>query len=111
MYIACDKTQEKDSDQNKELLMPADKVLGRTFNLVEKSINILDKRHSLIASNIANLDTPGRRAKEINFKEALDDAVNRNSIRMTRTHPHHLDFSNAGSGYEEFGWRHSAVLR
>jgi len=71
--------------------MPINKIFGKTFNTLEKSLDILSKRHTLIAGNIANASTPGYKPKEINFKEALDNAVNNKSVEMFRTHPLHFD--------------------
>lgn len=42
----------------------------------EKSLILRGYRQSLLASNIANADTPGYRAKDINFSEALRMAAN-----------------------------------
>ncbi len=71
--------------------MPINEIFGKTFNTLEKSLNILSKRHTLIAGNIANVGTPGYKPREINFKEALDNAVNNESVEMFRTHPLHFD--------------------
>ncbi len=71
--------------------MPINEIFGKTFNTLEKSLNILSKRHTLIAGNVANVDTPNYKPREINFKEALDNAVNNESVEMFRTHPLHID--------------------
>jgi flagellar basal-body rod protein FlgB len=70
--------------------MPINQIFGKTFKTIEKSLNILNKRQILINSNIANLDTPGYEAREINFREALDNAINTKTIGMFQTHPRHF---------------------
>ena len=71
--------------------MPINQIFGKTFNTLEKSLNILSKRQTLINSNIANLDTPRYQPREINFREALDKAMNNKTIGMFQTHPWHFN--------------------
>jgi len=42
---------------------------------LERALDISAYRQQLIASNIANVDTPGYRAKDISFVEELRDAT------------------------------------
>lgn len=44
---------------------------------VEKAISGLSRRHEAIASNLANLETPGYRPRRVHFEEALQRAVER----------------------------------
>jgi flagellar basal-body rod protein FlgB len=46
-------------------------------------------RNKLIASNVANLDTPGYKAKDVKFERILAD--NMDEITMKRTHVKHMD--------------------
>ena len=43
----------------------------KTFLALERTLNIVQQRHTHISSNISNLDTPNYRAKDIDFKAAL----------------------------------------
>jgi flagellar basal-body rod protein FlgB len=78
--------------------MPINQIFGKTFNVLEKSLNILNKRQTLISSNIANLDTPGYKPREINFREALDKAIHNKTVGMFQTHPRHFDSIKGYSG-------------
>ena len=78
--------------------MPIKSLFGKTYHLIERSLDIAKLRHGVIASNVANLDTPGYRPKEINFDKALKDAQERNPVDLTRTHP--LHFGAQGGRYE-----------
>ena len=78
--------------------MPINQIFGKTFNTLEKSLNILSKRQTLINSNIANLDTPYYKPREINFREALDKAMNNRTIGMFQTHPWHFNRRDEYSG-------------
>lgn len=45
------------------------------IDTLQKGLNIISKRQSLIASNIANQDTPAYRSKDIDFKKSLQNAM------------------------------------
>ena len=49
---------------------------SKTFNLLEKAMSVSKQRHSLLTSNVANLDTPGFKAKDLDFKAAMTKALN-----------------------------------
>ena len=46
---------------------PLGRALGRFLDLAVA-------RHGLITSNLANIDTPGYRARDINFRQELERA-------------------------------------
>lgn len=46
-----------------------------TFRLLEATLDVASARHGLIASNIANVDTPGYKAKDIAFQKELQVAL------------------------------------
>ena len=62
-----------------------DKALG----LHEESLNIRRTRTELIASNIANADTPGYKARDIDFRTALAD-VSLDNLSLNRTDGQHI---------------------
>lgn len=45
------------------------------FAFLEATMDVLSFRHSLIAGNIANVDTPGYRALDVNFDKELRVAI------------------------------------
>lgn len=55
-------------------------------------LNLRSARQELIASNIANVDTPNYKAKDIDFAKALQGAMSGNTVKlqMAGTAPHHL---------------------
>ncbi|WP_456408037.1 flagellar basal body rod protein FlgB [Thiolapillus sp.] len=61
-----------------------------------KALNVRTQRTELLASNIANADTPGFKARDIDFKTALSGANSHLSSGLQRTHENHLSAS-AGS--------------
>lgn len=61
------------------------------MELLERALDVRAARQQVIASNIANEETPGYRAKELNFKEALAAASHASGpMKVQVTHPHHL---------------------
>ena len=46
-------------------------LFGRTFDILQRSIELKVQRNTAITSNITNLDTPGYKAKDIPFKEIM----------------------------------------
>jgi flagellar basal-body rod protein FlgB len=75
-----------------------------------KALVLRAERQRIIASNIANADTPGYIARDINFKEALTQVTQSGSSELSNqgmrpnfdqtgatTHPRHLALSGLGS--------------
>ena len=76
--------------------MPIKSLFGKTYNIIERSLEITKLRHGLIASNIANLDTPDYKAKEIHFDKALEsikDSIGSDAVLVQ--YP-----VNAGPGFD-----------
>ena len=72
--------------------MPNNLSFNKTFRALENAISITQQRHTLIAGNISNLDTPGFRAKDIDFKTAMARALESGSeLNLTKTNPKHID--------------------
>jgi flagellar basal-body rod protein FlgB len=56
-----------------------------------QTLAVRAKRAEVIASNIANADTPGYKARDMDFKTALAQASQKQQSGMSRTHAKHLD--------------------
>ncbi len=69
--------------------------LGDAFGIHEQALKVRSYRAELLASNMANADTPGFKARDIDFKQALGTATIQQP-RMKTTHQNHI--SNATSG-------------
>lgn len=52
-----------------------------------KALVIRADRQRVIASNIANVDTPGYAGRDVNFKQAMQDALGGNSLTVKRAAP------------------------
>ncbi len=63
----------------------------KTPQLLKKALDSQSERHLLISSNISNIDTPGYKAKDIDFKGALRDALgSSDGLAMRTTHSGHI---------------------
>jgi flagellar basal-body rod protein FlgB len=68
--------------------------LFNTINFLEKSLEYRKIRQDLIASNIANADTPYYKSRDIRFEEALKSEIEKrssNKLELAKTSPMHLD--------------------
>jgi flagellar basal-body rod protein FlgB len=77
-----------------------DKALG---NLPEH-LSLYGQRSSLLASNIANADTPGFKARDIDFQSILTRASGA-QMKMATTHAGHISGINGGIGSMETLYR------
>jgi len=73
-------------------------IFNKTIGVLEEALNIRSEKNRVIASNIANQDTPGYRAKELNFRDSLKSAADPDSptLSMTQTNASHLGLRPAG---------------
>lgn len=49
------------------------------FSQLENFLSLANQRQTVVATNIANIDTPGYRTQDINFQQALAQAGNSES--------------------------------
>ncbi|MBF0264027.1 MAG: flagellar basal body rod protein FlgB [Gammaproteobacteria bacterium] len=58
----------------------------------DDALTIRSKRAELLASNIANSDTPNYKAQDIDFKQALENSkLNRKAFDMNTTNQMHIE--------------------
>ncbi len=82
--------------------MPDKLSFSKTFQALERTLSISQKRHAVVASNISNIDTPGYRAKDIDFKAALNRVLESGQeLDLARTNPGHIDFKRSGAAGAE----------
>ena len=60
------------------------------ITLLEKTLDAASLRQRAIASNIANVSTPGYHRKEVEFESELRQALDTRQVKMETTHPAHL---------------------
>ena len=78
--------------------MPDSRMFGRTYEVLSNSLDISAKRHNLIASNIANMDTIGYKPKDLDFQKTLKRVMAPPSPPdMSQTHKKHYAGFNVNS--------------
>ncbi len=69
----------------------APKLFDDNIRLLGNVAGYTVDRHSLLTGNIANIETPGYKAKEATFEAALQAALpDKNALKMVRTDKRHL---------------------
>ena len=61
------------------------------FELHAQGVLLRAERAEVIASNIANADTPGYKAKGMDFQKAMQQASQQQQMGMSRTNSKHFD--------------------
>lgn len=74
------------------MAMSFDKIMG----LQENALLLRAKRSEVIASNIANANTPGYKARDFDFQKALKVATNRQMPGLERTNQAHFSGTDSG---------------
>ena len=65
--------------------------LEKAFGIHAQGMVLRAKRAEIIASNIANADTPNYKARGMDFQKAMEQAQQKQQAGMTKTHEKHMD--------------------
>ncbi len=76
--------------------------LDTLFGIHEKALYLREQRSQLLAANLANVDTPNYKARDIDFDRAIGQAQDRlNATSLARTHGQHFS-ATATSGVNDW---------
>jgi flagellar basal-body rod protein FlgB len=74
--------------------MPSTPLFSETISILEKSLNFRSKRHQVLSTNIANMDTPNYKAFELVFEQEFKKAPGRTrGVKLVRTDERHFPIS------------------
>lgn len=77
--------------------MSDNRLFDATYRLMGKSLDVSGFRHSLISSNIANIDTIHYKPRDLDFNRTLEKAMEGPAPeKLARTHERHI--APGGSG-------------
>ena len=62
--------------------------------LLFQQLNFRGERQKTISSNIANIDTPDYKTKDLRFKDQLQKASEAESLKLSTTHSMHMSLDN-----------------
>lgn len=72
-------------------------INDKTLQALASSLNFRQMRQEIISSNVANAETPGYKAKRIDFEQALARALNIDGQQsLNATDKRHYDVGNGG---------------
>ena len=77
--------------------------LDSYFGIQQQALKVHDQRNGVLAANLANADTPGYKARDIDFRAALAEASG-SAPEIRRTHDAHLGGSQR-SGQQDLLYR------
>ncbi|MEK5039556.1 flagellar basal body rod protein FlgB [Sporosarcina sp. FSL K6-3457] len=85
-------------------------IFGGTISHLERGLDFSATKGKVISQNIANVDTPNYKAKNVNFKEVLAN-VKANTLEAYRTDARHIAFKSNGThsgvfNYSNLRYRH-----
>lgn len=75
--------------------------LAQELSVYSQAMNLRTQRHQVLASNIANADTPHYKARDFNFQSAMENAMAgraNGSITLATTATGHLQGNGLGGG-------------
>ena len=73
-----------------------DFIFDKTMKLLSSMIDFRSHKHQLIASNVANIDTPGYTSKDLQFKAIIGEEMGKQLVKTDKKH-FSGQFANAGS--------------
>lgn len=84
--------------------------LEAAFNYHQQALGLRQQRHKVLASNIANADTPGYKARDMDFAAELKQAVangggNGKGLALSRTSERHIVGQGVAQGQSSLLYR------
>ena len=71
--------------------MTDSRIFGHTSKVIAKALDVSARRHNMISSNIANMDTIGYHPTDLDFKKTLDRLLDdKEPDYLDKTHEKHL---------------------
>ena len=63
----------------------------KPVDLLQQGLSAAWTRNAVIRNNIANVETPGFKASDVEFETLLAQAIEGTGFKGTKTHPRHID--------------------
>ncbi len=74
----------------------------KAFGVHQYTLSVRAKRAEVLSSNIANADTPGFKARDIDFSQALQDAQGQQGFGLSTTSEKHFDLQTDTPGTTQY---------
>jgi flagellar basal-body rod protein FlgB len=79
--------------------MPVQGMFGNTIELLGKTLDLRAKRQALIASNLANVETPGYKPTDVSFEGELKSALEKGGT-VPPANPRHIPLRGGAAGLD-----------
>ena len=71
--------------------MDSKRIFGGSIPMLSKALDLRSKKHNVIVSNIANVDTPDYKAFDLHVDEEMQKISDRSKkVALQNTHPGHI---------------------
>lgn len=81
--------------------------LDNYFGIHEQALKLRSQRAEVLANNLANADTPGFKARDLDFQSVLQQAAGQSKGMMRRTDEQHFSTELSGDGSARMMYRNS----
>ncbi len=71
-------------------------------DVLYKQLNFRGERQKIISSNIANINTPDYKTKDISFDDELKKASSKSDLSLKVTHHKHIKFDTQATNTDKF---------
>ncbi|MBN6887158.1 flagellar basal-body rod protein FlgB [Cytobacillus horneckiae] len=68
------------------------KIFSQSMSTIETALNQTSLKQKVISQNVANVDTPGYKAKDVKFKDSFESAL-ANNMQTFRTDSRHYELN------------------
>ena len=68
--------------------------LFKPMDMLQRGLSAAWTRNTVIRNNIANVETPGFKASDVEFETLLMRALDEGTFKGTKTHPRHIDIGS-----------------
>jgi flagellar basal-body rod protein FlgB len=80
-------------------------MFDNIFGIHEQALMVHGQRLGVLATNLANADTPGYKARDIDFSAVLSQTDGETALPLQVTHAAHITFNDGGSSPGELKYR------
>src|ERR1700761_6994947 len=80
-------------------------MFQNVFGIHEQALMVHDQRLGVLAANLANADTPGYKARDIDFGEVLSNVAGGTELPLEKTEPGHISFGDPSNPVADLKYR------
>ena len=86
-------------------------IFPQSFQSLEQALSASTLKQRVHSANIANVDTPNYKSRQVRFQDTLNAALSNQSISSYKTNSKHISFSNEATQNSTIQVNHSTVYK